>query len=83
MGHNHIYSASYVAGTGLAANIPSGTYVGFEDLPFPNSDFNYTDETYVFAGVRASNAVPEPTTVALFSAGLLGFGVLRRFRLKK
>ena len=81
VGHNHVYSAPYSAASGvLPSSVPSGTYVGFEDLPFPGSDFNYTDETYVFTGVSNVVATPEPTALAVIGAGLLGLAASRRRR---
>jgi hypothetical protein len=79
-GHNHIFSTAYAFGGGLGS-IPSGTYVGFEDLPFPGSDFNYFDDTFVFTNVIANaptTQAPEPATLALLAVGCLGMGPLRR-----
>ena len=67
IGHNHIYSTAYTATTpilGTPGVIPPGIYVGFEDLPFPGSDFNYTDETFVVTNVTLAS-VPEPSTAFL------------------
>jgi hypothetical protein len=55
--------------------------VAFEDLQFPNSDFNYNDESFVFTNVGATThgGVPEPAAWALMLLGFGGVGaVLRR-----
>lgn len=68
---NHVYSTSF-AGDGI---IPSGTYVGFEDLSPRDThwtDNNYTDEQFVFT----VTAVPEPSTWAMMILGFAGVGFL-------
>ncbi|WFU18733.1 PEPxxWA-CTERM sorting domain-containing protein [Bradyrhizobium sp. CB3481] len=65
---NHIYSTTAAAGEAFAGS-PAGTYVAFEDLTFPYSDFNYFDHAFVFTVA----AVPEPSTWAMM---LLGFAAL-------
>jgi hypothetical protein len=59
---------------------PVGTYIGFEDLPFPGSDFNYFDDTFVFTDVSTTtNGVPDGvSTLGLLGAGLAALLVLRR-----
>ncbi len=68
VGHNHVYSTPYTATNPILGDpgvIPVGQYVGFEDLPFPGSDFNYGDETFVATNVLAVASVPEPSTSVL------------------
>lgn len=76
--HNHIYSTAYTATSPLFNGVPSGIYVGFEDIPFPNADYNYDDESFVFTNVAV--AVPEPQACALMFAGLGVAGVMARRR---
>jgi hypothetical protein len=80
-GSNHVYSSAFLADEEL---VPSGVYVGFEDLTTnggPGSDFNYSDEQFVVTNVTTST-VPVPATVWLFSSGLLGFAGITRRRVK-
>lgn len=64
---NHVYSTAVGAGEAFAGS-KAGTYVAFEDLIFPNSDFNYRDHTFVFS---IASAVPEPATWAMMILGFL------------
>ena len=77
--HNHIYSTSAAAGQAYGGS-PVGTYVAFEDLPFPGSDYNYHDDTFVFTDVATQehSAPDAASTMALFGFALTGLGVLKR-----
>ncbi|MGA2748248.1 MAG: pyruvate-binding protein [Verrucomicrobiota bacterium] len=79
-GHNHVYSTPYTATSPILDGIPVGTFVAFEDLPFPGSDFNYNDEDFVFTDVSvAVNSAPDSaSTLTLFGMGLAAVGMLRR-----
>ncbi|HYS45245.1 MAG TPA: PEP-CTERM sorting domain-containing protein [Rhizomicrobium sp.] len=76
------------ASTAIAALIASGnsiTYVGFEDhqLGDPTgADFDYNDLIFAFANtvVAPPVGVPEPLTISLFGAGIIGAGWLSRRR---
>jgi PEP-CTERM motif len=80
-GGNHVYSTSVTAGQAYAGS-PAGVYVGFEDLKFPSSDFNYRDDTFVFTNTTVTPSVPEASTWAMMVAGFggLGFAAFRRSR---
>ncbi len=82
-GHNHIYSTAYT-GNPAISDIPQGTFVGFEDLAFPNSDYDYNDEQFVFTNVATSigsggeGGVPEPATWSLMILGVGAVGAMAR-----
>jgi hypothetical protein len=79
-GHNHIYSTAYTATGPVFGSVPAGTYVAFEDLRFPDSDYNYDDESFVFTNV-GTTVVPEPGTLGLLGASLLpALALIRRRR---
>jgi hypothetical protein len=78
-GVNHVYTTPW-NGVGLlnGAVIPAGTYLGTEDLPNGGSDWNYNDDSFVFANVTSRQA-PEPGSVILLATGLLGgLGAIRK-----
>lgn len=89
-GGNHVYSAPFSGGPVSFPNgngypnssqaptfVPAGTYIGFEDLIFPVSDFNYTDLQVVVTNTTVS-ATPLPPTWLMLLAGLVGFGLVIR-----
>ena len=69
--HNHVYSVSASANEAYSGS-PVGTYVAFEDLPFPRSDYNYFDDTFVFTDVSTTKTtVPDgASTLTLLAAGI-------------
>ena len=82
-GHNHVYSTPYTATDPVFSGVPVGTFVGFEDLPFPGSDYNYNDETFVFTNVIVSSGVPEPATWAMMMLGFVGLGFAASLKSKR
>jgi PEP-CTERM motif-containing protein len=70
--------------SGLLGGGQTITYVGWEDLTADqNSDFDYNDLIFAFANTRITTTVPEPLTVSLFGAGLVGAAWLRRRKSKR
>jgi hypothetical protein len=69
---NHVYSISAGAGQAFAGS-PAGTFVGFEDLTFPHTDFDYNDQTFIFA---VAAAAPEASTWAMMIFGFMGVGFM-------
>jgi hypothetical protein len=91
-GHQHIYSTPYTrtsdisgppANIPLSANIPVGTYVAFEDIYIPGNvtsfpDYDYNDETFIFANVSTSTAPDSASSLALLAFSFMGIALLRR-----
>lgn len=77
--HNHVYATPYSATSPQYTGVPAGTYVAFEDIPFPGADYNYRDEVFVFSNVTVT-AVPEPATALLMALGVVGLASLTRRR---
>ena len=80
IGHNHVYSTAYTATSpiiGAPGVIPVGIHVGFEDEPFPKSDFNYSDETFVEGQGHAMQKGKRARTRSAYLTrppGLVNFG---------
>jgi hypothetical protein len=73
-GVNHAYVTAFSGDKG----IPSGTFIGMEDLPKGISDFDYNDDTFVFTNIDPPG-VPEPGSLALLGTGVLSAaGIVRR-----
>jgi hypothetical protein len=83
VGTQHVYSTPYTATSPIFDSIPVGTFVSFEDLPFPQSDLNYNDLDFVFTNVAVTNAVPLPAALPLFATGLGALGLLGWRRKRK
>jgi hypothetical protein len=68
-GFNHAYATAY---TGGYFGIPAGTYVGFEDRP--SGDYDYNDDQFVFTDVASSviPGAPEASTWAMMVLGFAG-----------
>jgi hypothetical protein len=73
----HVYETAFSsAGSYAAYNIPSGIYLGFEDLTSSQgSDFDYNDEQIVITGVSVT---PLPAALPLFAGGLGLLGLFAR-----
>jgi hypothetical protein len=82
IGHNHVYSTAYTATSPIFDSIPPGTYLAFEDESFPNSDFSYADENFVFTNVRLAS-VPEPSSIVSMGLGLGGIVIIAIIRRRR
>lgn len=80
----HVYATPYDSSSHLLiAAIPSGFYVGFEDLRRAmGSNFDYQDETFVVTNV-ATDVTPLPATLPLFATGIGGMVLLAWRRKRK
>lgn len=66
------------AAASALAGLPDVTFVAWEDRDATNgSDFDYNDLVFAFSNT-SSTGVPEPLSLALAGAGLLGLAGLRR-----
>lgn len=65
-----------IFGTGIYGELAANEYIlAWEDLAFPNSDYDYSDMVIL---VESVSPVPAPATLALFGFGLLGLGFVGR-----
>jgi hypothetical protein len=85
---NYVYATTYTGGTAPYTSnfIPSGVYIGFEDLPYPSTNgeytYDYADDDIVVTDVTGT-PVPEPGTIALLSIGMFGLAVFGKRRMGK
>lgn len=74
---NHAYVTTFPGD--VALGIPSGIFLGMEDLPFGANDKDYNDTEFVFTNISQAAVTPEPDTLLLFGTGLMGtIGIARR-----
>lgn len=77
-GQNHAYATHFSGGILNGFNFPAGTYVGMEDLPNGQSDWNYQDDQFVATNV---GVVPEPSSLLVLGSGILTIAGFARRRL--
>jgi hypothetical protein len=71
------------AAAGVIAGLPDVTYVAWEDRQKSNgSDFDYNDLVFAFSNTSPEHGpgLPEPLSLSLLGAGLLGVFGLRRVK---
>ncbi len=77
-GKNHAYATQFSGGNINGFDFPAGTYVGMEDLPDGESDWNYQDDQFVATHVAI---VPEPGSLLALGSGILTIAGFARRRL--
>jgi hypothetical protein len=76
---NHAYATHFSGGVINGFNFPEGTYVGMEDLPNGQSDWNYQDDQFLATNVAI--VVPEPGSLLAVGSGILTLAGFARRRL--
>jgi hypothetical protein len=80
-GQNHAYATHFNGGILNGFDFPPGAYVGMEDLPDGQSDWNYADDQFIATNVAVNTAVPEPSSIVLAAPGLIAIANLLRRKL--
>jgi hypothetical protein len=76
---SHVITASYAFGSGNTLATFNGTLTAFGSTDSSMDVFTPTLD-WAVSGFEAFDPVPEPSSLAVFAAGLLGFGAFRRLR---
>lgn len=83
-GLNATQMAAAAPGLAAVASLSNVTFIGWEDHSYNQTrhDWDYNDLIFAFTATRPSNntGVPEPLTLSLMGAGLLGVFGLRRLK---